>query len=261
MMIKRCIILCVLLVSFTAYAANDNELLLDKIDRLENQVLLLEKKVSDLKHSQADQNDQTGSISNDASLHSRLLAIEEKMRELNGKFEYSDHTFQQILERIRNLSADVDYRFKQMEQGNSHNQPLATSSLKENNSQNNNSLDKYQEMINKGQYSKAITALQGYIDSHSKSDQAGEAYYLIGAAYSKQKLYDKAAINYLKGYKSYPKNPKAADSLLDLATALSKINKVTKACDILNKLEKEYPDRNSDNKQKTVDLAGKLACK
>lgn len=262
MIIKRCIVLCVLLTSFSAYAISDNERLLDKIDRLENQILLLEKKVEDLKHEQTDQ---TSSASNNASLHSRLLAVEEKMRELNGKFEYSDHTFQQILERIRNLSADVDYRFKQLEQGRTNVQSTVNPSMSPlpvgNNPQNDMSLIKYQEMINKGQYSQAIAALQNYVDNNTKNNQAGEAYYLIGTAYSKQKLYDKAAINYLKGYKSYPNNGKAADSLLDLAGALSKLNKVTKACAILNKLEVEYPNRDSANKQRTIDLVARLACK
>ena len=255
-MIKRCIVLCVLLSSFSAYAATGNERLLDKIDRLENQTLLLEKKVTDLKHEQMDQ---TSSASNNASLHSRLLALEEKMRELNGKFEYSDHTFQKILERMNKLSADVDYRFKQLEQGRS----IADSSINrlpiENNPQNENSLGKYQEMINNGQYSKAVAALEGYVNN-SKNSKIGEAYYLIGTAYSKQKLYDKAAISYLKGYKNYPNNPKAADSLLDLASALSKLNKVTKTCAILSKLEAEYPNRDSVAKQKTIAIVNRLAC-
>jgi TolA-binding protein len=261
-MIKRCMILCVLLFGFSAYATTGNERLLDKIDRLENQILLLEKKVVDLKREQVDQ---SSSASNNASLHSRLLALEEKMRELNGKFEYSDHTFQQILERMRKMSADIDYRFRQLEQGRTNNKLQATtnssiSSLQiENNSQNDNSLSKYQEMINNGQYSKAAIALESYVNN-SKNNLIGEAYYLIGTAYSKQKLYDKAAINYLKGYKNYPNNSKAADSLLDLANELSKLNKVTKACAILNKLEIEYPSRDSINKQKTVDLISRLAC-
>jgi hypothetical protein len=49
-MIKRCIVLCVLLSSFSAYAATGNERLLDKIDRLENQTLLLEKNFSPEKY-------------------------------------------------------------------------------------------------------------------------------------------------------------------------------------------------------------------
>jgi tol-pal system protein YbgF len=260
MKIIRCIILCVLLVESAYAVSNSNEPLLDKIDRLENQILLLEKKIEDLKYAQA----QTSSAANNASLHSRLLAVEEKMRELNGKFEYSDHTFQQILERIRNLSADVDYRFRQLEQ--KHNtqpitSPIPTSGLEPNISQETSPLVQYQELINKAQYSQAINGLEKYITNNKNSTYAGEAYYLLGTAYTKQKLYDKAAINYLKGYKNYPTNHKAADSLLDLANALTKLNKKDKACNILDKLEKEYPNRSSVNKQQTIEMVGKLGCK
>ena len=175
MKVIRCIVLCVLLVSLEAYAApNSSEHLIDKIDRLENQILALEKRIADLKQSL---NAQASTSSNNASLHSRLLALEEKMRELNGKFEYSDHTFQQILERIRNLSADVDYRFNQFEHKqqttvptpviaqtvapikNDQDTTIATSPVK-----------KYENMIDQGKYSKAIVGLEKYINDNKTNN-------------------------------------------------------------------------------------------
>ncbi len=263
MKIIRCIVLCVLLVNFKAYATpSSNKSLIDKIERLENQILLLEKRVVDLQHLL---NAQTSSAANNASLHSRLLALEEKMQELNGKFEYFDHTFQQVLERIRNLSADVDYRFnqlgrKQETNAMSINSTKSSPESKRNEIMTTSSFKNDEELIAQGKYSKAIANLEKYINDNKANNLAGEAYYLIGMAHLKQKFYDKAAIHYLKSYKNYPNNTKAADSLLALSKSLIKLNKKTKACSILDKLEKEYPDRSTENKQQTIDMVGKLGC-
>jgi len=253
---KIAVLSCMSFLSLSAYSApSDSTLLLDKVDRLENHILLLEKKLSELKNTESQS---ISTSENQASLHSRLLAVEEKMRELNGKFEHGDHDLVQMTERINKLAGDVDYRFKQLEQKAVN--PTSTN-LQEKPGQQISLMDKYQEMMAKGQYSKAIAGLEKFVADSKNNKDIGEGYYMLGSAYSAQKLYDKSAINYLKGYKHSPQSAKAPDSLLDLANALSKLQKNDKACNILDKLEQEYPERSSINKQETIELVGKLNCK
>lgn len=254
-----------LILSSTAFSlAGANEAhLTDKIDRLENQVLTLEQRIADLQQNQNSQNGPSDS----ASIHARLLGVEEKMRELNGKSESDEHALQQFSDRLRNLSADIDMRFSQIEQKGARSAPVVTGSdlavtttAPVMPAASDSTFDKYKEQITAGHYSKAIAGLEKYITNNKDNPKSGEAYYMIGGAYAKQKLYDKAAVSYLKGYKTYPHSDKAADSLLNLSRSLSKLNKKEKACEILGKLEAEYPNRSEANKKHTIEVVGKLGC-
>lgn len=261
-----------LLTSLSSFATENDAELLNKIDRLENQILALESKQS------------AGSIApvseNNASIHSRLLELEEKMRDLNGKFDTVDHQVQQLTQKVQNLATDVDLRFNQHKPVSPPVESTSTAvvtapapiasltpapvEFKQQSAPGDDLADqltKYNEMIGSGEYKKALAGLEKFVVEHKVNEKSGEAYYLMGLAYSKQKLNDKAAINYLKSYKNYPGNVKAADSLLRLSSALTQLNKKTKACEILNKLETEYPGRSDANKQKSAEAMDKLKCK
>lgn len=266
------IFLIFVLFFYNAHIATASDaVLLDKIEHLENRILSLETQKSG----------QTTSPGNDAPTHTRLLELEEKMRELNGKLETIEHEYKILTQKTQNLATDVDMRFSQQKQPLAPNPaptehkesvntdqtnltqdtPAAAEFKPQNNSNElEDQLTKYNEMISNGEYNKAIAGLEKFVVTHKMKQQAGEAYYLIGIANTKLKQNDKAAINFLKSYKTYPENIKAADSLLRLSSVLVQLNKKTKACEILQKLDNEYPDRSSANKQKTAEAKAKLKC-
>jgi TolA-binding protein len=74
-------------------------------------------------------------------------------------------------------------------------------------------------------------------------------------------MLDKAAINYLKGYKQFPKGAKASDSLLKLALTLGELKKKTEACSMLSRLETEFPNRPATSIKRTKDAKVKFGCK
>ena len=74
-------------------------------------------------------------------------------------------------------------------------------------------------------------------------------------------MFDKAAINYLKGYKQSPKGIKASDSLLKLALSLGELKKGQEACSILDKLEAEFPNRPATSIKRAKEARIKFACK
>lgn len=110
-------------------------------------------------------------------------------------------------------------------------------------------------------YSFAARKFEEFISAYPKSNLASNAYFWNGEAYFKQKLYEKSALNYLKSYKLAPKGPKAADSLLKLATSLAELKKVTDSCGILNKLENEFPSRSDVSRKKAASVRTQLKCK
>ena len=100
-----------------------------------------------------------------------------------------------------------------------------------------------------------------FIKDYPKSSQQSNAYFWYGETFFKRNMFDKAAINYLKGYKQYPKGSKAADSLLKLALSLGELSKKTETCTMLAKLDAEFPSRPASSIKRARDAKVKFGCK
>ncbi|MGI4775881.1 MAG: tol-pal system protein YbgF, partial [Janthinobacterium lividum] len=99
------------------------------------------------------------------------------------------------------------------------------------------------------------------IQIYPKSPLQSNSYFWYGETFFRRNIFDKAAVNYLKGYKQFPKGVKAADSLLKLALALGELKKKNELCGILTKLETEFPDRPASSIKRTKDTKIKFGCK
>jgi tol-pal system protein YbgF len=100
-----------------------------------------------------------------------------------------------------------------------------------------------------------------FLKNYSNSPLLSNAYFWYGESFFRRNMFDKAAINYLKGYKQSPKGIKASDSLLKLALSLGELKKRQEACSILDKLEAEFPSRSATSIKRAKDARTKFACK
>ena len=81
----------------------------------------------------------------------------------------------------------------------------------------------------------------------------------MGEIHLLKKNYRKAALIFAEGYQKYPTSFKSPDSLYKLAEALSKIDKISDACNTLKKLAKEYINHKLINKTNSMII--ELECK
>ena len=100
-----------------------------------------------------------------------------------------------------------------------------------------------------------------FIAKYPKSGMLSNAYFWYGETFFRRNNFEKAAINYLKGYKQFPKAAKAADSLLKLALSLGAMGKTQEACSMLGKLEAEFKDRPASSIKRAKDARNKYGCK
>lgn len=110
-------------------------------------------------------------------------------------------------------------------------------------------------------FSAAEEKFSTFIRTYPQSLLQSNAYFWYGETFFRRNMFDKAAPNYLKGYKLFPKGVKAADSLLKLALSLNELKKKTEACGILTKLENEFPSRPAASIKRAKDAAIKFGCK
>lgn len=100
-----------------------------------------------------------------------------------------------------------------------------------------------------------------FLVNYPKSSLENKVYFWYGETFFRRNIFDKAAINYLKSYKNSPKGEKASDALLKLALSLGSLKKNTEACNILTKLDQEFPNRASASIKRAHDAKIKFGCK
>ena len=104
-------------------------------------------------------------------------------------------------------------------------------------------------------------AFEKFTKKYPNSSLSGEAFYWLGEMDFDAKDYNNAAINYLKGYRDYPKGTKAAENILKLALTLQELGKTSEACQNLARFKTEFKNAHLNLRTKAANKSKELACK
>lgn len=299
-------LIALLFISNFAFAAD--QALQDKINRLENDLNLLQKKVYSGTSSSGTSRGKDGAISGgtpNSEYELRISKLEETQRSLNGKIEELGFQNKKLSEKIENLMKDNEFRFQELEKAKKpadpttlqkpsagieniepnledgkpkslgvlkkrdESQPLREDEIiiKEQEpaptaeDTTSKEYDAAYSLLRESRFDEAEKAFREFIEKHGDNTLAGNSYHWLGEIYYSKKNYEKAAINYLKGYKQYPSSEKAGDSLLKLSTSLAKLDKVSEACSTLAKINAPSFIGSDSLKQKAMSESSKLKCK
>jgi tol-pal system protein YbgF len=110
-------------------------------------------------------------------------------------------------------------------------------------------------------FEQAEVLFSEFIEKYPNSNLQSNAIFWYAETFFRRSEFNKSAINYLKGYKAFPKGSKAADSLLKLSFSLASLNKKQEACNMLDKLEAEFPNRPATSIKRAKEARSKFGCK
>lgn len=82
--------------------------------------------------------------------------------------------------------------------------------------------------------------MQAFLGDWPESFRAAQAQYWLGRSFAERAMHAQAAEAYLKVYNNYPRNDRAPDALLGLASALIGIKNPQQACRVLGELDSVY---------------------
>jgi len=184
-----------------------------------------------------------------AILYSKIEDLETRLREMNGRVQQLEYAHKQLVAKIGNVVDDINYRFAKLES-----KPEGTKT-----NDSIKSIKEYDQMVSEGRFSDALHGLKNYVQ-YADDGVKGEVYYLLGRCYLAENNYKEAGANFLKSYKYYPTNPKAASSLIYLAISLSKLDKSNRACSMLERAHTEYPNMSQEEKELYQSEVLKLRC-
>jgi len=109
-------------------------------------------------------------------------------------------------------------------------------------------------------YAAAQAAFEEFLNRYPKDSLAGNAQYWLGEAHFVRGEYKAAAGAFLKGYKDYAGNARAADSLLKLAMSLDRLGQKDGACSSYSELSTRFPDAPDNVKLRAKSERERIGC-
>lgn len=101
--------------------------------------------------------------------------------------------------------------------------------------------EKAYEHYLKRKFATAESSFRGFIRRYPRHELVGQAQYWLGETFYVRNKYRQAARAFVIGYRKFPKNRKAPETLLKLSMSLRHLGDKAQSCATLEKLSKEYP--------------------
>lgn len=222
-----------------------------------------------------------------ARVEVRFAALEERLRQMQGKIEEVEFENRRLRERLDLFQQDAELRFGELESGNMGGAAAASAaSATETPAESpaaaatpsdtqtlrvpkeggafESPRDHYNHafrLLNQTQYAEAGASFESFIASYPKDPLVGNAYYWAGETQYVRQNYPQAAEFFRRGYESLPEGPKAGDNLLKLAMSLSAIDRKTEACVVLKQVAVKFGGNSTSLKTKAETERNRIGCK
>lgn len=114
--------------------------------------------------------------------------------------------------------------------------------------------------VRAAKYDDAEHKFKDFMTKYPDHALAGNAQYWLSETYYVRGDYKQSAKMFAQGYQSFPKSPKAADSLLKMGLSLSKLGKNEDACLSFKQLQKQFPGDTSPAARRASQEMKSLGC-
>src|SRR5688572_23409669 len=187
-------------------------------------------------------------------LASQIEALRGEIARMRGQIEVATHQVEMTDKRQKDLYLDIDTRLRKLEQAQEQAaaaaaaQPPAAAASAAEPQQSPGELRAYQAALDQfklGNYSLAVSAMQGFLVTYPRSSLAPNAQYWIGMAHSGQRDYKSAIAAQRKLLAGWPDSPKAPDAMLSIASAQETMGDRSAARKTLEELVAKYPGSSS----------------
>jgi tol-pal system protein YbgF len=188
-------------------------------------------------------------------LASQIEALRADIARMRGQLEVATNQIETADKRQKDLYLDIDTRIRKLEEAREQaaaagaaaaaaaaQQPAQPTQSAE--SQQAGEMRAYQAALDQfklGNYSLAVSAMQGFLVTYPSSTLAPNAQYWIGMAHSGQRDYKNAIAAQRKLLASWPDSDKAADALLSIASSQETMGDRRNAQKTLQEVISRYP--------------------
>jgi tol-pal system protein YbgF len=177
-------------------------------------------------------------------LAGNIEALKSEFARTRGQIEVILHQLETIEKRQKDLHVDLDTRLRRLEQAREQAAVAPPEKPAAEAGPSAAEQKVYEAALNQfklGNYSAAISTLQGLLVTYPDSKLAPNAQYWIGMGYSGQRDYKNAIAAHQKVIATWPTDPKAADAMLSIASSQEAMGDKASAQKTLQNVMAKYP--------------------
>ena len=241
--------------SFGVLADTKTEILQDKVERMEAELSLLQRKLYQAPENSVQKT--TSLPSNIDDFYAQMDAQNQVIQELTQKVEQLEFELKTVTDKVEKMNQDVDFRFNELSSRAPTEKLPATETKK--------ALDKeaYEaaySLLKTGDYEAAEQAFLRFMADYPTSTYLGNANYWLGESYYARGQYAEAAGLFADGFTKYKDNSKAPDNMLKLGLTMKQLGKKSEACTAFKGLADEFPKANESLKKRASEEAKAFKC-
>ena len=245
-------------VSCCAWADPQTEMMMDKLDRLEAEMALVQRKVYQQPVTLSD-SEKSSQPANIDELYAQIDAQNQVIQNLTSQVEEMSYRLTALSEQLGRMQQDTDFRFNQItsqKTGVKNVDPAPnTSSLSD-----KETYDKAYDLLKDGQYEKAEQAFLMFMEQYPNSSLSGNANYWLAESYYARQKWAEAAGLFADGFTKYKKSSKAPDCMFKLGLTMKQMGKNKEACTAFKNLNKEFKNLADNLKKRTEQEIKELKC-
>lgn len=125
----------------------------------------------------------------------------------------------------------------------------------------NEAFDYASSFLLRGDYPRAQTAFEMYVEAFPNHPRTAEAQFRLGEIYLATGANADAADTFIAHIKKYPNDPRAAEAYLKLGTAFARLQKNTEACQVFKSMRGKFPNAAPAVMQRADIEMGKINCR
>lgn len=232
---------------------------------------------------------------NNTAILANLEELKEQMRNIRGELEQLQFENSRLNDKLIKFSSDMEFRFNELSKSKDEikvedkvldninnsldnnvilskndsnnllsNQDVSKDPILSKNLANKNIEQNFQDaysLLKAKDYKNAQQAFESFITKNPSNPLVSSARFWLGEILFASADFEKAAIQYLKGYQSNIRGSKAPDNLLKLAKSLAKLDRrKSESCITLAKLKAEFPNASNIIKKQADDDMKNLNC-
>ena len=250
------IVLCLL--SFSVCADSQMEMVQDKLDRLEADLALVQRKLyqQPLSSSVATTTKATGNID---ELYAQIDAQNQVVQDLTAQLEQISHKLTTLSDQFNRMQQDTDFRFNNLNE-NKPQEINKTPTISDTKLSDKEAYEKAYGLLKDGQYEQAEQSFLNFMEKYPDSALLGNANYWLAESYYARQKWAEAAGLFADGFTKYKDNAKAPDSMFKLGLTMKQMGKTKEACTAFKNLNKEFKDLADHLKKRADQEVKELKC-
>jgi tol-pal system protein YbgF len=214
--------------------------------QLQENQRIVDERVSKMETALAGATDRSAVL----ELAGQIEALRGDIAKMRGQLEVATNQIEFADKRQKDLYLDIDTRIRKLEEAREQAAaaaaaaPAAAAAAQPAESQQAGEMRAYQAALDQfklGNYSLAVSAMQGFLVTYPNSTLAPNAQYWIGMAHSGQRDYKNAITAQRKLLASFPDSEKAPDALLSIASSQETMGDRRNARKTLEEVISRYP--------------------